>query len=220
MKEDTQIYTDVMEKLNFEPFVDPAKVTLSVQQGVVTLQGIVRHYAEKKAIERAVRGVQGVKGIANDLEVSLSETLKRDDTDIAKAALNALEWDVNVPDEKIKVTVEHGKIKLTGEVDWWYHRQAAEKAVRYLTGVTGIDNQLRVKPAAPFVSPSAVKEKISKEFERNALIDAQGIRVEVSDGAIALQGKVKSWAEYNEANHAAWSIPGVKQVSNQLTVNA
>ncbi len=220
MKADTQLYSEIMEKLEFEPLINPINITVSIHGGIVTLAGVVGQYTEKRAVERAVRSVKGVKGIANELEVNLADCLKRSDMDITQSALNALEWNANVPFENIQVTVEDGNIKLTGEVTWWYERQNAEKAVRNLIGVKNIINQIKVKPETPMVSTTEVKEKIAKEFSHNALIDAQGIRVEVSGSKITLIGQVKSWAEYKEANRAVWSIPGVRDVDNQLQISS
>lgn len=219
MKTDNQLYAEIMDKLEFEPDINPSNMTLSIHEGIVTLEGTVSQYIEKRAIERAVRGIRGVKGIANELEVNLETSLKRTDVDIVYSALNALECNANIPAGRIKVTVEDGNLWLSGEVDWWYERQNAEKAVRNLIGVKAVVNHIEVKPSVPLVSSIQVKEKIAKEFARNALIDAQGIRVETNGSKITLQGQVHSWAEYKEADRAAWSIPGVTEVNNQLTVS-
>lgn len=218
MKTESQLYTEIMEKLEFEPTISPSHITLAVHEGIVTLKGAVSHYAEKRKAERAVRGIEGVKGIVNDLEVNLIASLQRNDTDIAKAVINALEWDINVPADKLKITVEKGHIKLIGEVEWAYQRDYAEKAIRYLAGVKGIDNQIKIRPSIAVIAPTEVKERISKEFERNALIDADRIQVETRGSEIILKGHVRSWPEYKEAERAAWSIQGVAQVDNQLRI--
>lgn len=219
MKSDEQLYTDIMEKLKFEPDINVSNITLAIHEGIVTLTGNVGHYAQKRRIERAVRYVQGVKGIANELKVDLMASLQRSDTDIAKAASDALAWDVNVPMDKVKVTVADGNLKLTGEVNWHYQRKSAEKAVRNLIGVKSIDNQIKVKPQQAIITSTEVKDKILKEFERNAILDAQGIQVETSGSKITLKGTIHSWAEQKEATRAAWSIPGVTQVENQLMLS-
>ncbi|MFC3907526.1 BON domain-containing protein [Legionella dresdenensis] len=218
MKTDSQLYTEIMEKLEFEPAIHPTHITLAVREGIVTLTGTVGHYPEKRKVERAVRGIEGVRGIVNDLAVNLIASLQRNDTDIAKTIIYALEWAINVPADKIKVTVENGHVKLTGEVEWAYQRHNAENAVRYLAGIKSIDNQIKIKPSMAIISPTEVKEKISKEFERNALIDAARIQVESRGGEIILKGHVRSWPEYREAERAAWSIPGVIQVNNHLSI--
>lgn len=218
MKTDSQLYMEIMDKLEFEPAINPTNITLAIHNKIVTLAGKVSDYAQKKTIERAIRGIKGVQGIVNNLEVNLEDNLKRNDNDIAQAVLHALKWDVNVPANHIKITVEKGRVKLTGQVAWWYQRKSAEKALQSLAGITGIDNQIKITPTAPLISSNKVTEKIIKEFQRNAIIDAKAISVDTIDGKIILHGQVHSWAEYNEANRAAWSIPGIVEVDNQLTV--
>lgn len=219
MKTDSQLYSEIMEKLEFDPVIDPAHITLSVHEGIVTLRGFVKHFVEKRAAEQAVRNVEGVQGIADELEINLHESLKRSDTDIAQAAIHTLQWNMNIPADKIKVTVADAKIKLTGDVEWGYQRQSAEKSLRNLTGIKEIDNQIKVKPLQPIASPQEIKEKILREFERNAAIDARKVQVETSGSKIVLKGQVTSQAEYKEANWAAWSIPGVTEVENQLIID-
>jgi osmotically-inducible protein OsmY len=218
MKTDSQLYTDIMEKLEFEPAIDSTNITISVHEGVVTIGGSVESYAEKRAVQRSIRRIEGVKGLANEIEVTLNLERKPSDSEIASTAVHALEWDSTLPRDKIKVTVEHGNVILTGEVNWWYQKQNAEKDVRNLAGVVDIDNQIEVKPALPIISPAEVNDKIIKEFERSALIDALGVIAEVQGTKIILKGKVRSWAEFKEAAEVAWSIPGVTHVDNQLTI--
>ena len=162
---------------------------------------------------RAVERVAGVKAIANDIEVRTSN--EHTDTAIARAAANALRWDVRVPDDRIKVTVEKGWLTLKGDVDWDYQRRAAEAAVRNLAGVRVISNLIAVRP---HLQPTDVKKRIEDTFKRAAAYDAMQLSVEVSGGEVTLRGKVRSWAERHEAKKAAWAAPGVTAVHNYITV--
>jgi osmotically-inducible protein OsmY len=213
MKSDSELRRDVERELEWEPGVDARRIGVSVIDGVVTLTGQVSSYAERWKAERTVERVTGVRGIANDLEVIT--TGEQSDTDIARAAVDALKWDITVPSDRIKVKVDKGWVTLTGEANWDFQRRAAERAVRNLTGVTGLTNLITVKPE---VKPQNVKQMIEKTFKREAVLDANNIQVEVNGSEVALRGTVRSWIERHEAEKAAWAAPGVTAVHDYITV--
>jgi osmotically-inducible protein OsmY len=215
MKTDMELQADILAELKWEPRVNAAHIGVTAKDGVVTLTGHVPSYAEKYGAERAAKRVYGVKAVADELDVKLPGSLKRTDEDIAQACIAAFKSHYAVPAENIKVLLSNGWIKLEGEVEWQYQKEAAENTVRNLAGVTGVSNNIRIKPR---VSLSEVKSKIEEAFKRNAEIDARRISVEAHDGKVILHGSVRSWAEREEAQEAAWAAPGVMQIENQIAV--
>lgn len=215
MKTDLQLHKDVIDELRWDPRVNDAEIGVAVKGGVVTLTGSVETFAQKYAAERVVERVTGVKAVADDLHVRPTGSTARNDTDLAHSAVNALAWNIEVPADKITVKAEKGWITLKGQVPWNYQRLAAERAVRYLTGVKGILNLIEVKPT---VSATEVKAKIEAALRRNAELDAEQIRVRTTDGKVTLEGSVRSWTERMDAEHAAWAAPGVKEVDDRLVV--
>ena len=214
---DEEIQRKVLDELKWDPEVDPTDVGVEVDDGVVTLTGTVESYPMKYAAEEAAKRVLGVKAVANDIEVKLPGERVRTDTEIAQAAANALEWNTQVPHERIKVTVRDGWVTLEGNVDWPYQREAAKRAVENLTGVRGVTNLIEVR--APKVSPEEVRARIEEALERSAELDARRIRVEARDGKVILSGTVRSWVEREEAERAAWATKGVSDLENRITIS-
>jgi osmotically-inducible protein OsmY len=211
------LYTNVMEKLRFDPAIDESDITIAIKgENIVVLGGKVRTYLEKRFAEEAVEKIDKVKGVANELEVDILSSMRRSDTDIIETALSNLRWGVLIPHDKIKVAVEKGHLTLTGDVEYNYQKTRAQSAVEDILGVTFITNNIKIQPT---ISPVEVKNKIIKEFERNARIDAANVKVEVDGGIVTLKGKVKNFDEEREAKDAAWSVPGVSSVINKISID-
>ena len=203
-----------MNELRWEPRVSHEEIGVAVHNGIVTLSGMVPNYAEKMAAEKAAMRVRGVKGIAEEIEVRLSSQHEKNDTEIAEAVVNALKWNVWTPDD-IKVKVQNGWVALTGQVNYDYQRTSVANAVRFLSGVTGISNNLTVKQRA---NVTRVKEEIEEALKRDAELEAERIRVAANNGTVTLTGDVHSYFEKNAAGSAAWRSPGVSSVKNELRV--
>jgi osmotically-inducible protein OsmY len=216
MKEDdVDLQRTVIDELDWEPSVNAANIGVTVAGSVVTLSGYVPTYAEKRAAEKVAMRVAGVRGVADEIDVRLPSRYERTDAELAKAALNALRWNVFLPDENVKVKVEDGWITLEGKVEWKYQHDRAEQAVRTLKGVVGVVNLLEIEPRT---SPQGIKEKIRKALERIVVEDAEHIQVTTEGGKVTLQGTVRTWMERDEAETAAWSAPGVSEVRNLIDV--
>jgi osmotically-inducible protein OsmY len=212
---DKDLKQQVQNALDWEPSIEATDVGVSANEGVVTLRGSVRTYSEKQTAERVVLRVFGVRAVANDLDVRLPTSFARTDTEIAQAAVSALSWNSLVPEGRVTVTVADGWITLNGNVPWQYQKDAARRSVRDLFGVKGVINSVVLEPQ---VKATDVRDKIEAAFRRSAEVDARRINVNATDGKIVLSGDVRSYAERQEAERAAWAAPGVKQVEDRLVI--
>lgn len=215
MKTDAILQKDVIAELDWDPSVNAAQIGVEVTDGIVTLAGHVESYTEKWHAERAAKRVVGVKGLAIEIDVSLPGSSKRNDIDIARSAENILQWMTYLPKDYVKVMVESGWLTLTGNVAWDYQREAAEVAVHHLMGVTGVSNQITLRPR---VSMNLLETDIETALKRRAKANAPSISVEIRGTDVVLSGTVHSLAERDLARHSAWNTPGVRNVTNNIIV--
>lgn len=211
---DKDLRQNIIDQLEFEPGVDAAHIGIAVERGIVTLTGHVTTYGQKILVEKAVQHIKGVHGIAEEIEVRPFGDPLNSDENIAKRALNIINWNTFVPNDAVQVKVQKGWVTLTGKLEWQFQRTEAEDAVRRLAGVIGVTNSIELTPQ---VSVTDVKKRIEDALKRAAAVEAAAIHVNVLDsGKIKLEGKVHNWAERNAAERAAWSAPGVRAVEDHL----
>lgn len=216
MSSDSDLKKAVLDELSWEPSVNAAHIGVTAHAGIITLTGHVQNYMHKMGAERAASRVKGVKAVAEEIEVKLPFDIKRSDEDIAGAALNRLGWNSMVSDDRVKVKVQKGWVTLTGDVDWHFEKEAAERDIRALSGVIGVSNDIAVKPV---VNASNVKKDIEHALHRSWFYDPDTIQVAAQGGKITLSGKVTTWNARQMAADAAWSAPGATSVENDITVN-
>jgi osmotically-inducible protein OsmY len=215
MRLDSDIRRDVEDELRSDPDIDATDIAVAVKDGTVTLTGFVRSFRQRRRAEQDVKRVAGVVGIVNNIEVRLPIIHRRPDPEIARDAVEAIKRELPLSWEKIKIIVEDGWITLEGDVEWHYQRERAEEAVQGLRGVRGVTNKIEVRPQVP---PVEIKRRIEQALRRAAELDASRLSVETNGSEIILRGTVRSWAEREQAERAAWSAPGVSKVDNRIRV--
>ncbi|AMN38524.1 BON domain-containing protein [Rhodoplanes sp. Z2-YC6860] len=214
---DLQLRQNVLDELEFDPTIDAAHIGVTADAGVITLTGYVKNYPEKTSAVEAAQRVRGVLAVADEIEVRYPANKKSADDEIAKRAVDILEWDVSVPSGSVDVTIRDGWITLGGQVEWYLQKKAAENAVRKLSGVRGVTNDIAIQPK---LKADNIKKLIEDALERHAHVEAAAIRVSVRDkGVVLLEGTVENWSERQAVENAAWSAPGVRSVEDRLRIS-
>ena len=216
--DDRVLRKSIIDELEFEPAVEASQIGVAAEKGIFSLSGHVASYAEMLAALEAVRRVKGVLAIAEEIEVRTANEKKTGGDEIAKRAADILAWDSVIPADRVRITVRKRWVTLEGEVNWHFQRKAAEHDIRRLHGVVGVVNNIAIKPAVPM---GEVKGRIEAALKRHASVEADLIRIEIVDGGrVRLNGRVDNWSERQAVENAAWSVPGVQHVEDNLTVGA
>jgi osmotically-inducible protein OsmY len=215
-KTDSELQNEVLSELSYEPSVTVTEIGALVKDGTVTLNGYTTSYIEKWAAVNAVKRINGVKAIIDEIEVNIPDAYYRTDVDIAAAAVNGIDWSTTIPVGTLEVIVDEGWVSLVGEVEWWYQQNAAINIVQQMLGVKGVSNRISIKPKAVKM---VIEKDINLALKRSAIVDVDRIQVESENNKVVLRGDVRSFAARDEAERIAWSEPGVYSVDNHLGVN-
>jgi osmotically-inducible protein OsmY len=216
MKNNEELQKDVQDAIKWEPLLHAAQIGVTVNDGIVTLTGIVDSYSKKAEAEAAAKNIAGVKAVVEKIEIKFNDTwAPKNDNDIAAEIISALSWNWQVPNDKVRIKVEKGWVTLEGELQWNYQKDAAAHAVKHLLGVTGLSNNITIKSES---QDQVEKTGIEKALKRNWSLDDRKIKVKVSGNAVTLTGTVNSWYQKDESSEIAWNAPGVSTVTNELVV--
>ncbi len=216
MKTNEELQREVQDAIKWEPLLNAAEIGVTAKDGVVTLTGVVNSFAKKAEAEMAAKNVVGVKAVVEKIELKFAtDWVKKDDNEIANEVLNAIHWNWKIPNDKIKLKVENGWITLYGELTWNFQKEALERSVKDLLGVTGVTNNITIKAES---RDKIEKTKIIEALNRNWSINTKNIDVNVNGTKVTLSGSVNSWYQKDEAERIAWNTPGIWSVENKLIV--
>jgi osmotically-inducible protein OsmY len=213
---DQDLQATVADELLYTPSID-TNLTVTVNDGAVTLAGDVGSMPERLAAKQAAERVWGVKVVADKMVVRSAGASGATDTDLVGAASHMLDWSIDVPSDTVTVEIRDRMLTLSGAVTWDFQREAAMRAVSYIRGITGVNNNISLTENA---SVSVIKYAVEAAIRRNAPLDAQAITVEVDGHELTLNGSVRSSAERQQAEHVAWAAAGVANVKNNLFITS
>ncbi|HMK06010.1 MAG TPA: BON domain-containing protein [Flavobacterium sp.] len=216
MKSNEELQKDIIDAINWEPLLHAATIGVAVENGVVTLTGAVNSFSKKAEARQAAQDVSGVKTVIEKIDVVFDAKSQKTDNEIETEIINAFKWHWDIPNENVNVKVASGLVTLSGQLEWNYQKEAAQKTVSNLIGVKGISNDIRIVS----LSKDGIEKKdIEDAIIRNGHIDSTSIEIEVINNLVTLRGSVDSWYQKSEAGRIAWNAPGVKQVQNDLYVD-
>lgn len=216
MKTNSKLQQDVQNAIKWEPLLHAAEIGVTAKDGVVSLTGVVDSYLKKTEAEDAARKVHGVKALVENIDVKFQSAWNKSDTEVANEVLEAFKNSYSLPNDRLTIKVEKGWVTLDGEIPWNYQREAAHNAVKHLTGVKGVSNNIKIKSE---VHDAIEQKDVEDAIARHWSIDNSNITVSVDKTTVTLSGTVDSWYQKSEVGRIAWNTPGISHVKNELMVD-
>lgn len=143
----------------------------------------------------------------------------RSDIDIQRDVLEELKWDARVQPNEIGVSVKNGVVTLTGWVDSYTKKWAAEEAAHRVRGVVAVANDIEVRlPVSSERTDAEIAEAVVRALEWDAFVPLDKIKVTVSKGWVTLEGEVEWQYQKQDAERVVRRLTGVRGVSNLVTV--
>jgi len=215
MKSNEKLQSDVQDALKWEPLISAAEIGVTVKDGIVTLTGTVNSYLKKLEAEDAAKNVAGVKAVVEKIQVDFNGLGSKKDSEIATDIISAFRWNMEIPNDVVKVKVEDGWVTLEGDLNWNFQKISAATSVRFIPGVKGITNHITIRNQT---MDNIEKKDIERALVRNWSINDKEVHVNVTGNKVTLSGKVHSLYQKEQAELIAWNAPGVSKVNNELAI--
>lgn len=222
---DEEIQNEVTEALLRDPAAESFKIDVLVNAGVVTLNGQVESYAERKLCSNIAKGVRGVLDVRNVINVVPSEV--RPDEEIKSDIEHQLKADVRVDQRKIEVEVNDGEVKLSGLAGSAEEKFRAEMDA-WVTGVTAMNSEeldivwwakdrMRQDPSF-HPDPAWIRNAVQDALMHDPRVWSFDINVDVSGNVVTLSGVVDNLLSKLTAQKDAENTVGVRGVKNYIKV--
>jgi len=223
---DTDIERDVQKALNNDVRVDGSLIEVTVKDGRVFLTGVVGS-ANEKTVANSIAWTNGVISVDHSgLEVkewSRNDDLRtnkyviKPDKEIREAILDAFLYDPRVSSFNPDVSVNDGQVTLSGVVDNLKAKRAAEQDAKYIVGVVGVKNYIKVRPDL-IPQDEKLEASIHKALVTDPMIDRWDIEVNANNGIVYLNGTADSNYEKFHAEDVVSEQKGVVGIENNLTI--
>jgi osmotically-inducible protein OsmY len=149
----------------------------------------------------------------------MGQLIKKTDFQLKRDVDDELKWDTRVKETDVGVEVKAATVTLTGTVDSWSARLAAQEAAHRVSGVLDVANDIQVKlPGSYERNDTDIANVVRTALEWDVLVPSESIRTTVSNGLVTLEGKVDYWSQYDDAARAVSNLAGVREVKNLITV--
>src|SRR6056297_225480 len=226
--EDVDIASNVKDSLVWDPDVEATDIKVFAKNKVVTLEGTVDSLWKKHVAEDIAWNHKGVLDVKNKLVV-VPQTDVTDEA-AARNIIESIDRKMIADINDIDVKVENGKAILNGSVGDTVDWESVYNSAYYTGGIKEIEDNLTIEAIDEAEAEKSalmdrkgrtdvtIKENIENQLQADTRISSNDVHVTVEDGTVTFTGDVPSYRAKNAAGDNAWSVPGVKNVLNHLTV--